>query len=400
MSPANPVLVYSAVWLVVLGLTAMGLTTQLLPLNPGTITLVLANIATFIGAFGAVSWLCRRVPLAAGTGASSFEFAMLRRLCVRLLQIWAAGSIIEIIIGGGLPILWLLAGDTTRDYRDFGIPSVHGFLTAIYLTLVVAHTLFYRVQRDRRDLVMVLFLLWWPLLQVNRGAFIWALLEIAAVQMITSRFVASQLLKAGAVALAALLLFGFVGDLRAGFHKEGLREVVSPNAKFLVDDLPSGFLWVYIYVTSPVNNVIAAIDRLQPTHRVYFSAMNLLPTVVRDKVFTDPNNRYALGLVNEAFNTATWYANFLADFGVRGAIVLVAGLQLVIAWFYVYARRGWVWAILAYAALFQALALSIFADTLTSLVTVAQVLIAVGFGQWTFYALQQAHRPRPATERG
>jgi oligosaccharide repeat unit polymerase len=338
--------------------------------------------------------------MAADTGASSFEFTMLRRLSVRLLQIWAVGSAIEIVVAGGMPILWLLAGDTSRDYRDFGIPSVHGFLTAMYLTLVVAHTLFYRVQRDRRDLVMVLFLLWWPLLQVNRGAFVWALLEIAAVQMITSRFVASQLLKVGAAALAAVLLFGFVGDLRAGFHMEGLRSVVSPNAKFLVNDLPSGFLWVYIYVTSPINNVIAAIDRLQPTHRVYFSAMNLLPTVVRERVFTDPNSRYALGVVNEAFNTATWYANFLADFGVRGAIVLVAGLQLVVSWFYLYARRGWVWAILAYAALFQAIALSIFADTLTSLVTVAQVLIAVGFGQWTFYTLQQAHRLQPAPERG
>jgi len=397
MSPANPALVYGIIWATVLGLTALGWTTQLLPVNASTATLVVANIATFVGAVAFVSVACRNVPTAAEAGTSAFEFAMLRRLAARLMQIWVVGSVIEIAFSGGLPILWLIAGDTSRDYRDFGLPSVHGFLTAMYLTLVVAHALFYRVYKDRRDLLTVLLLLWWPLLQVNRGAFVWALLEMAAVQMITSRFVASQMLKVGAAALAALLLFGFVGDLRAGFHKEGLRDVVSPDAKFLVDDLPSGFLWVYIYVTSPVNNVIAAIDGLQPTHRVYFSAMNLLPSVVRDKVFTDPSNRYALGLVNEAFNTATWYANFLADFGLRGTIALVAVLQLMIAWFYAYARRGWVWAILAYAALFQALALSIFADTLTSLVTVAQVAIAVGYGQWTYYALEHANRLEPAT---
>jgi oligosaccharide repeat unit polymerase len=400
MSPANPAFVYGLIWAAVLGLTALQLTTQLLPLNTGTVALVLANIGTFIGAFWITAAAARDVPTAEQAGTSAFELAALRRFCAPLMQIWAVGSLIEIVVGRGLPILWLLAGDTSRDYRDFGIPSVHGFLTAMYLTLVVAHTLFYRVRKDKRDLLMVLFLLWWPLLQVNRGAFIWALLEIAAVQMITSRFAASQLLKVGAAALAALLLFGFVGDLRAGFHKEGLRDVVSPQGAFLVDDLPSGFLWVYIYVTSPVNNVIAAIDRLQPTYRVYFSAMNLLPTVVRDKVFTDPNNRYALGLVNEAFNTATWYANFLADFGVRGTIALVASLQVIISWFYVRARRGWVWAIIAYAALFQALALSIFADTLTSLVTVAQVIIAVGFGQWTLYALGRIDRLESLAERG
>jgi len=399
MSPANPALVYGIIWATVLGLTALGWTTQLLPLNASTVTLVLANIATFVGALVIAALATRNVPTAEEAGTSRFELAALRRLSTRLVQIWAVGSVIEIIVDRGLPIVWLLTGDTTRDYRDFGIPSVHGFLTAMYLTVVVAHTLFYRVQRDRRDLVTVLFLLWWPLLQVNRGALVWALLEMAAVQLITSRFVASQLLKVGAAALTALLLFGFVGDLRAGFHKEGLRDVVSPGAKFLVDDLPSGFLWVYIYVTSPVNNVVAAIDRLQPTHRVYFSAMNLLPSVVREKVYTDPNNRYALGLVNEAFNTATWYANFLGDFGVRGTIALVAVFQLIISWFYAYARRGWIWAILAYAALFQAVALSIFADTLTSLVTVAQVLIAIGYGQWTFNALWRANL-QPAVGRG
>src|SRR5437899_1809142 len=136
MSPANPAFVYSVVWGVVLGLTALGWTTQLLPLNAGTVTLVLANIATFVAAFAIAALLGRKVPTAAEAGTSTFELATLRRLCTRLFQIWAAGSILEIVVGGGLPILWLLAGDTTRDYRDFGVPSLHGFLTAMYLTLV------------------------------------------------------------------------------------------------------------------------------------------------------------------------------------------------------------------------------------------------------------------------
>jgi len=399
MSAANPAFVYGLVWTIILVLTAQRWTTQLLPLNRSTVTLVVANIVTFAAAFAVAAAATRGTPTAEAAGTTPFELSALRRLSKRLFQIWVAGSVVETIVGRGLPIFWLLAGDTTRDYRDFGVPSVHGLLTAVYLTLVVAHFIFYRVYRDRRDLLTVLFLLWWPLLLVNRGALVWALFEIAAVQLLTSRFVLSQALKMAAVALAALLVFGFVGDLRTGFHKDALRGVVSADAQFLVDDLPSGFLWVYIYVTSPVNNVVAAIDRLQPMYRVYFSAMNLLPTIVRDKVFTDPDNRYALGLVNEAFNTATWYANFLGDFGVRGTIAVVAAMQLVIAWFYVHARRGWLWAVLAYAALFQGIALSIFSDTLTSLVTIAQVAIAVGYGQWTFRALARGRFREPLPAR-
>jgi hypothetical protein len=63
------------------------------------------------------------------------------------------------------------------------------------------------------------------------------------------------------------------------------------------------------------------------------------------------------------------------------------------------ARRRRIWAILAFAAVFQGLALSIFADTFTSLVTLAQIVLALCFRR---YAREATRRwmVREALRRG
>jgi len=293
-----------------------------------------------------------------------------------LLKFWAAGTVVEIIVSGGIPLIWLLTGHATKDYRDFGIPSVHGFLTAIYLFCLTALLLLYLIEGTRRDLMTAMALLAWSVILIHRGAFIWALLELLAVFLLVRLISPKRMLHVGAFMLAGTLLFGVVGDLRAGAGKAVVREIATERGRVLAETLPSGFLWVYIYITSPVNNVIAGIDRIVPLNKPVFSTMNLLPTIIRERVWAGVDNRYALTLVTEAFNTSTWYVNFLVDFGVRGAIVIVAGLQCLIVFFYRQARLGKAWGILAYAAVFQALALSIFSDTFTSLVTIAQIGLA------------------------
>src|SRR5205085_7474790 len=124
-------------------------------------------------------------------------------------------------------------------------------------------------------------LLVWTLLQINRGAFIWSLLEMLAVFLLTRRITPIRLAQVGAAVLAGVLIFGQVGDWRAGAGRFALREIVSDRGQFLVDTAPPGFLWVYLYITSPINNVVGAIDRIRPTYRPYYSAATLLPTVIR-----------------------------------------------------------------------------------------------------------------------
>lgn len=375
----SPPAVFTVLWVTVIGLAGLQLTKQLLPINEATLNLIAANVVSFWAIYGVMAYAMRRQPDVMTARAGGLDFPCLRRYVARLTQLWAAGSVIEIIVAGGLPIQWLLAGDTSRDYRDFGVPSLHGLLTAVYLFILTATFLDYCFNRRPRDRWITLALLVWPLLQINRGALIWSLLEMLGIFMLVRRITPLRIAQVGAALLAGVLLFGQVGDWRAGAGKEALREITSDRGRFLAEDLPPGFLWVYLYVTSPINNVVGGIDRIQPRYRPYYSTASLLPTVIRERIYVDTENRYALGLVNEAFNASTWYVNFLADFGVRGTIVIVCLLQALMSYFYLQARRGLAWGVLAYGALFQALALSIFSDTFTSLVTIAQVVIVLGY---------------------
>lgn len=381
MGLTSPPAVYTALWVTAVALAQLQLTKQLLPMNPATLGLVSANVLSFWLIHAALAGAMRGRPDVVEARAAGLDFPCLRRFAGRLSRFWVAGSIVEIIVAGGLPVQWLLSGDTSRDYRDFGVPSLHGLLTAVYLFILTARFLDYCFNRRARDGWMTLALLVWPLLQINRGAFMWSLLEMLGIFLLVRRITLVRTAQIGMAVLLGILLFGIVGDWRAGAGKEALREITSERGRFLADDLPPGFLWVYLYVSSPVNNVVGGIEHLAPLYRPYYSTASLLPTVIRERIYTDTENRYALGLVNEAFNASTWYVNFLADFGVRGAVIVIAMIQALISYFYLQARRGRLWGVLAYGVLFQALALSIFTDTLTSLVTIAQVAIVLGYRQ-------------------
>lgn len=374
---ANPLTVYTLLWVTVVVLASLRLTTQLLAPNERTILLVAANIGTFALVYALLALRYPKAPSPDNVRANPAGLWRLRHLIKRLLAVWAIGTAIEAVIAGGIPLFWLLTGDVSKDYRDFGVSTLHGLFTAMYLFSLTGLYLDYCIRRRRPTLALVIALLVWPVLLVNRGVLIWAVLELACVYVVLNRVGIRRIALVAVSALTVIVLFGAVGDLRLGANRAFLASVVAPSAQHLMSILPSGFLWVYIYITSPINNVVAGINTLKPNYVIYYSVVNLVPTVIRNFVYSAGPGRYPLQLVNEGFNTSTWYAGFLSDVGIGGAILIVAFLQTVAAWLYMYARRGGPWAILAYAAAFEGIALSIFADTFTSLVTVAQIVIAL-----------------------
>jgi oligosaccharide repeat unit polymerase len=373
---ANPAVVYAAIWLVVLGLFSLRLTAVLLPLNRSTVSLVLWSVGLGLGLACCLYLLLPRLrPYQVAREVRELE--QLFRWRRRALAVWAVASLGEMVFAGGLPIVWLALGDTSKDYRNFGIPTLHGLLTALYLFAVAATAVeIFLCGRPRRWWGL-LALLVWPVLQVNRGALIWALFQVAAVYLLCRRVRTRMAVGVAAGVLAGVLLFGVIGDLRVGTNREGLRDMVTDQGGVLVETLPSGFLWVYLYATTPINNIVQAIDVVEPVGTLYFSAIQLMPTVIREVVYTDPNKKFPLGLANEAFNTSTWFVNFIADFGPRGALAATALFQLIALLFYRSARMWRPWALVGYSACFQGIALSAFADTFTSLVAIAQMLLAV-----------------------
>jgi oligosaccharide repeat unit polymerase len=381
INPSNPVLIYIVLWSAVLWLTSLRLTINLIELKPATIVLVLSNIISLIVIYALVSAFFSRTRLGAQVFNQPDLLKRLRVFVNWLLILWFLGSIVEIVAAGGVPIVWLFTG-SGKSYADFGISTFHGLLTSFYMLSVTATFLDYHFRKDRKSLFKIVALLFWPIVLINRGALVWTIAQVVGLYLMLNRTRLRTIVKALILITLVALVFGWVGDLRLGANRDYISNQIDPNSSELFKNLPSGFHWAYIYVTAPINNVNGAIENLNPSYSFYYSTVNLFPTVIRTILY-DPSTKYPFAFVNEAFNTSTFYANFLSDFGIPGAIALVCVLQFLTVLCHQYARRGHVGALLAYAVLFQAMTLSVFADTFTSWVTLAQVFLALTF-EWNY----------------
>ena len=59
---------------------------------------------------------------------------------------------------------------------------------------------------------------------------VWALLEVACIYLLLNRVGVRRLAGVGIVAFAAIVTFGFVGDLRLGANRVFLDNVIAPIA--------------------------------------------------------------------------------------------------------------------------------------------------------------------------
>jgi len=371
---ANPFLVYTILWMVIIFLIQLKLNTLLSDLQTETYFLVLSNVLTFAIIYFPLS-LYYQTDQATALEDNKHLLEKLLSLIFVLLVIWGAGTLLNILASGGVPIYWLLSGQLEKDYRHFGIPTFSGLLMALYMFSVTGLFLYYLLMRNSKILFLLLVLLAWNVVIMNRGAVTWILLQMLGMYLLVKRMTIMNSIGLICSLILFVLLFGWIGDWRLG--RSFSEEFSHLQAEPLFQYVPSGFFWVYNYVTSGLNNINASIVQLEPLYEPYFSIINIFPTILRDYLY-EPG-RYPLMLVSEAYNIATFYAGFLADFGIMGAIGAVALLQLIVTWIYIIARSGKPWAMISYAVLFQALTLSIFADTFTSLVTIAQIGLSFFF---------------------
>lgn len=285
--------------------------------------------------------------------------------------IWAMLTIVEIVASGGVPILWLIQG-SSKNYFDFGISSLHGLLNSLLLTMGLIAFALFALTRKRSYAWLPAFVIVWSVIAVTRNMLIVILIECGIVWAMIRGFTWRSLVKGMVWLIGLILLFGYIGDIRTG--AESFREVAEPSQNY-PDWLPSGVLWGYIYVATPINNLV---NTVQNTHPVYsplfpYATSLLFPSVVRG-MFYDPTTVADLqsgDLVTEALNVSTAYMGAFRDFGMVG----IACFSIVLAWVSAHfwrdrSLRG----SLVYAVLGQCMVLSIFFNHLFDLPIITQAM--------------------------
>ncbi|HDV4080486.1 TPA: oligosaccharide repeat unit polymerase, partial [Escherichia coli] len=173
------------------------------------------------------------------------------------------------------------------------------------------------------------------------------------------------------------LLFGYIGDIRTG--RQLFIQLAHPSFEY-PDWMPSGFMWAYIYIVTPIVNLTNAIHMGQTDTNLNFLC-SLLPKVARgalECVVTDEDAFARSYQISGAFNVGSGYIEIFLSQGILGMVVFsfVHGLISSYVFNRVKKKKS---AILLFSVISQINLLLIFGNGYFNLNVLAQIPMAVLF---------------------
>lgn len=305
------------------------------------------------------------------------EVYALRKFTVNIFKIWIVGFLINIIASGGLPIYWVLNGEI-RTYSSFGIPTFSGFINMIRMFIVIAFVICttFKVPVPKYIILIILFSF---CAELNRASILFGILGGAGAFLLFNKLRFLNMLKMLGVVALFLISFSFIAE----FRELGRGGYISPSEYFNADVAAYGAaLYVVLYYATPLNNLYYQFSLgLEPTYTPFFTFQSLLPTVIRDQIFTG-ETIYSVEFASSAFNTSPYIANIISDFGLMGAAVIVTILQFLCCYVFIRAARLSLEHCLMASLLWGATALSVFTNLYFTLIVVAFPILIIIFNNY------------------
>lgn len=375
LSIKNPILLFALTWLTVVILYNLRLSFLLENLNYQAALYLIFVVLSFILSFLVVLFKFRNVRfLKSGNQIIVSEKANI--LLKYLFFIWFIFSLFEVYYFRGVPVMAFIGG-IDMTYTEWGIPSLHGLLNAVILTISNYALLNFIVSKNKKHLLLLLVCFLWPILLITRQLFMSMSVQALFIYFYLVPISRKAIINAFLIFFLVVIVFGLVGDLRTG--ASSFIDLVQPTESFPMW-LPSGFLWVYIYITSPFNNVNYNIENfswfnfdLEPV------ISQLIPSFIRTKIFGESTLKF--DLVNENLNVSTMFPNYLFAFGYLGSICFFFLLGCLMSFFYLKTltkKVNIVWVMISVVFLHD-IVFSLFVDFFTSLVFVFQILLHLSF---------------------
>ena len=359
----NPVCFYPIVWLTVLLLFQLRYSYVLLEMNNKTLVYLLLS-CLFFTLPAAVSWSKKKYYL------NVFTFRKLYNT-QGIAVFWALFVLFSIAVFGMFPF-FIFFGVNVARYTEWGFSGFHGLLNAILMSYAIIKFGLYLITKENSHLKIALLCLLWPMLLLTRQMIMSLFVQFIFVYYYIKGIKARVFFKLGVFFVLIIIAFGLLGNLRDSGGEEMFYSLAAPTENY-PRFLPSGFLWLYIYVTSPINNIVYNIDNyplLQFSIGDAFSG--LLPSPLR-ALLPERDNDFVL--VNEALNVASSHVNFLEGFGFFGSLFYQLILGFIITMFYIRYKMSddikysFIMAVLAHNIVF-----SFFVDFFTNLVFLFQIV--------------------------
>jgi oligosaccharide repeat unit polymerase len=277
----------------------------------------------------------------------------------RWFYCWIALSVVDVGFSGGLPIVWLLTG-SSKIYTDFGVPVIQVFFTALLAVLALGKFGLYLLYGNRRRLLIPAVQIAWGLIIVSRALIMGAVIQAVILWLCLSGISLKRVLRVLAASVLVVLMFGYIGDVRSG--SDTFRQVARPTSNY-PEWLPSGVLWFYIYIASPLANLVNTTEMSRPADDPLFSRtiLFMFPGPLRNAIYGEEfsENQQAAGdLVTPTLTVSSAYLGPYLDNGVWGMGWYSALLGVISA--YCWRRRSTFRDKLRYAIIGECLLFSVF----------------------------------------
>lgn len=368
----HPLVVFSGVWLSVVSLYALHLSRLLLYPSNEVVTVAAFIWIPFFAVAAVYTSFHRITELAypSKPKAMHVDVNLLERRLTVWFRVWVVISVFEIVVSGGIPLIWLIRGNP-KTYMDFGIHSLHGLVNSLLVSIAICRLALFLITGARKHLRIPVFVVFWSLIVVTRQLMMVSLLEYVVIVLLIKPIRLRTVSRILVGLIIIVLVFGFLGDMRSG--SEQFRSLAEPTESY-PDWLPSGFLWAYIYISTPINNLIFTMHTVSPENNPLFpnTTAALFPSVLREIVYGNRLSMATSGnLVTEAFNVSTAYIGPFQDYGLSG-IVLFSILIAFACMFFWY--RSSLSDLLIFSVLVQCLVFTLFFDLFFALPVITQVV--------------------------
>ncbi|MCJ3299767.1 hypothetical protein [Klebsiella pneumoniae] len=202
-------------------------------------------------------------------------------------------------------------------------------------------------------------------------------IQLGMIHLITTKIRPKTIFLVVLSVLLVFLLFGYIGDIRTG--RQLFIQLAHPSFEY-PDWMPSGFMWAYIYIVTPIVNLTNAIHMGQTDTNLNFLC-SLLPKVARgalECVVTDEDAFARSYQISGAFNVGSGYIEIFLSQGILGMVVFsfIHGLISSYVFNRVKKKKS---AILLFSVISQINLLLIFGNGYFNLNVLAQIPMAVLF---------------------
>lgn len=162
-------------------------------------------------------------------------------------------------------------------------------------------------------------------LKLNRGAYSFMLIVYIYVTYIQAYIHHKKrrwLLKMGIIILAFAMAFGAVGNMRLEYVLENIYHTTVNQQYGMSDIYPSSFVWVYIYITSPLENASQILINQEVwEYHFGFNLFYAFLAPISKWIWGDHGNLFPPLDATAGLNVSTFIPEAIVDFGIFGPYI-------------------------------------------------------------------------------